>query len=212
LTSAPSTVIGIVSYGVGNLTSVCNSLQRVGVSFEVVESPERVARHTKLLLPGVGAFAAAAGQLRARNLDQAIVDAVRTRKTQVLGICLGMQLLFDGSTENGWHTGLGLVPGTVEFLGGDDRELRVPHMGWNSVAIQPTSRLLAGCGTDPDFYFVHSYACVAQDRAAVTGTCNYGRGFDAVIEEGPIMGCQFHPEKSQRHGLRVLRNFAEIPC
>lgn len=201
----------MVSYGVGNLTSVCNSLQRVGVGFELVESPDQVRRHKKLLLPGVGAFAAAADRLRSRNLDEAIVDAVRSESTQVLGICLGMQLLFDASMENGRHAGLGLLPGTVEFMGGDTN-LRIPHMGWNSVTPRPLSRLLAGCGSNPDFYFVHSYACVARDRSAVAGTCNYGREFDAVVEAGSVMGCQFHPEKSQQHGLRILRNFAGIPC
>ena len=205
-------MIGVVGYGVGNLTSVCNSLEHVGISFALVESPEDVARFSKLVLPGVGAFAAAAGELRARNLDRAIVDSARARNVQVLGICLGMQLLYDSSVEGGRHAGLGLLPGTVEYLGDGQDDLRIPHIGWNSVKVKPGSRLLVGCGTDPDFYFVHSYCGRAHDSMAVAGTCTYGREFDAVVEAGNVMGCQFHPEKSQRLGLRILQNFSMLPC
>lgn len=205
-------MIGIISYGVGNLTSVCNSLERIGVRFELVERPEDLARHVKLLLPGVGAFAGAAARLRDRDLGEAIIERARSGKVQLLGVCLGMQLLYESSAEGGRHEGLGLVPGTVERLGAEDDALRIPHVGWNSVAAAPGSRLLAGCGSAPDFYFVHSFCGLAVDRQAVAGTCTYGRTFDAVVEAGNVMGCQFHPEKSQRHGLRVLQNFAALPC
>jgi glutamine amidotransferase len=208
----PHGVIGVVDYGVGNLTSVCNSLERIGVRFAVLRSAEEVAHYPKLLLPGVGAFSTAVVELRSRNLDHAIVESVQSQRAQVLGICLGMQLLYDSSSEGGRHAGLGLLPGTVEYLGEGHTDLRIPHMGWNSVRASRDSRLLAGCGQDPDFYFVHSYCCLARDRSVVTGSCIYGRDFDAVVEAGNVMGCQFHPEKSQRDGLRVLRNFAMLQC
>lgn len=205
-------MIGVLNYGVGNLASVCNSLDRLGIRFELVESPEDVARHVKLLLPGVGAFAGAAARLRERDLDTAIVERSRAGSALVLGVCLGMQLLYESSAEGGRHDGLGLIRGTVEFIGDGDNQIRVPHMGWNSVVAAQDSRLLEGCGSNPDFYFVHSFCGVAADRRVVAGTCTYGRTFDAVVEAGNVMGCQFHPEKSQGHGLRVLQNFAALPC
>lgn len=204
--------IGIVSCGIGNITSVGNALHRVGAAWALVETPSDVARFRKVILPGVGAFGPAMSRLREAGLDRALVEGVRGAGTHLLGICLGMQLLFETSTEHGVHAGLGLVPGTVELLGQDDPALRVPHIGWNSVVPAASSRLLAGCGPSPDFYFVHSYACHAADRATVGGTCEYGGAFDAVVESGPVFGCQFHPEKSQRPGLQVLKNFSEIPC
>lgn len=204
--------IGVVSCGIGNITSVTNALQRVGAEWALVEQPADVTRFQKVILPGVGAFAPAMARLRETGIDRALVDGVRQSGVRLLGICLGMQLLFETSTEHGTHAGLGLVRGTVDQLGSTDPELRVPHVGWNSVTPAASTRLLQGCGPSPDFYFVHSYACHASDRAVVGGVCEYGGPFDAVIESDVVFGCQFHPEKSQRAGLQLLKNFAELAC
>jgi glutamine amidotransferase len=203
--------LGLLNYGVGNLGSLGNSLTHLGIPFRIASTADDLAGLSHVLLPGVGAFAPAMACLRERRLDAALRAHVQAGG-RLLGICLGMQLLFDSSAEGGRHPGLGLVPGSVEPLDATDPTLRIPHMGWNDVTAAPHSRLLTGCGQHPDFYFVHSYRCLPTDATAITGTCVYGSAFAAVVEAGTVMGCQFHPEKSQRNGLAVLRAFAELPC
>lgn len=202
-------MLGIISYGMGNLASVQNSLAYLQIPSVLVDDPGTLDQCDRLILPGVGAFGAAMEKMAASGFDRAIKQQV-ARKIPLLGICLGMQLLFEESDELGKNRGLGLIRGRVERI--DAAELRVPHVGWNSVAASPASRLLAGCAPNSDFYFVHSYHCRAADPATVTGKCAYGSDLAAVVESGNLFGCQFHPEKSQRAGLAVLKNFAALSC
>lgn len=201
--------IVIVDYGMGNLRSVANALEAVGAAPEISDVPLVVRRAPALVLPGVGAFGDGMESLRSRGLADALGDAHR-RGTPILGLCLGMQLLASSSTEYGEHQGLGWLPGRVVPIEPDGRPLRVPHVGWNAVRFPSDSRLFAGLGEEQDFYFVHSYVLVPEDPAAVAGICEYGTPFAAAVESAMLFGTQFHPEKSQRAGLAVLRNFVEL--
>ncbi len=192
----------------GNLRSVLNALERLEAKAELVDSAERVEGHEKLVLPGVGAFGDGMANLRERGfadaLPQLVVDG-----TPLLGICLGMQLLASCGTEHGDHEGLGLIAGSVERLNPGDG-LRVPHVGWNSVEALKDSSLLKGAAEEPTFYFVHSYEFRADDPESISGTTPYGRPVNACVEVDNVYGVQFHPEKSQRDGLALLKNFIEL--
>lgn len=195
----------IVDIGLSNTGSVRNALAYLGVDAEATRDPEVVDTAEFVILPGVGSFGAAMAALDASGL----ADAIRGRAVDrpVLGICLGMQLLAEGGTEDGVTPGLGLIPGTVLSL----RDVvgpgvKVPHVGFNSVRPADGSRLLSGLGAAPDFYFVHSYYLPSGIGTGVTGTCDYGVEFAAVYEHGLVMATQFHPEKSQATGLRLLSN------
>jgi len=197
-------VIAVIDYGAGNLQSVRNAFARIETPIQVVRDPESLQSASKVVLPGVGHF----GQMT-RALDELLLrDALLSRISAgvpFLGICLGMQALYEGSDEAPEEEGLGLLPDRMQRFGAD---LRVPHMGWNSVEAQQPSRLLANTGESPYFYFANSfYAPVGPDTAV---TCTYGVPFAAVIERANIFGVQFHPEKSGAIGLRVLQNFVEL--
>jgi len=204
-------VISVVDYGVGNIGSVLNMLRRAGGLGEAVADPARIAVAEKIILPGVGSFDRAAGRLR----DLAMVDALRSavdRGTLLLGICLGMQLLSDGS-EEGALPGLGLIPGRVRrFSFGDRRNyvLRVPHMGWNSAAPRTTHPLAQGLEHGARFYFVHSYYFDPADADDMMFHTTYGHEFASGVQRGNVMGVQFHPEKSHRFGMQLLKNFIEL--
>jgi imidazole glycerol-phosphate synthase subunit HisH len=200
-------VIVIVDYGLGNLASVSNALEKLDIPYAVSDDPGRIKLAQALILPGVGAAGAGMQGLRERGLDQVITDAAH-QGTPVLGICLGMQLLMVSSDEDGTEC-LGLVPGTVKKF---QTSLKVPQMGWNTVAISEGSRLLHGITADSYFYFVHSYYCSPDDAKIATGTTDYDGNFCSVFEQGNISGVQFHPEKSGDAGLAVLRNFWEAAC
>jgi len=204
-------VIGIIDYGMGNLRSVRNAVAHLeGGDAELVASAEEARRADRLILPGVGAFGAAMRRLEERDLVTAIPELVREGRP-LLGICLGMQLLADTSSEHGEHAGLGLISGQVELL--PVAPLRIPHVGWNSLEVRDSTPLLDGLDPDPSFYFVHSFEFTPSDPAHVTATTEYGRPVVAVVENGAVMGTQFHPEKSQAAGLRVLANFLAMdPC
>lgn len=195
-------MIGLIDYGLGNLASVRNALRAVGAEVEVVSGREGVERAGGLVLPGVGAAPAGMQRLRAAGLDQSICRAVEEGRP-VLGICLGMQLLFERSAE-GDATCLGLLPGSVRRLRGTKK---IPHMGWNQVAIREDRQLWAGLPADPYVYFVHSYACDPATDDLVAGTTEYGETFCSAVARGPVWGTQFHPERSGRTGLQLLRNF-----
>jgi glutamine amidotransferase len=206
-------MIVILDYGAGNLRSVQKGLERVGAAAVVSADPEVLDAASGLVLPGVGAFGDAMDNLRARRLVQPILRHVSLGR-HLLGICLGMQLLFDESNEMGHHRGLGLLPGCVRRF--PEGVHRVPHIGWNRLYLvgdRGTGRpggLLAGIGNGSYAYFVHSYYALPEEPSDVLATTDYGIEFASVVGRGPVGGAQFHPEKSQEVGLRILENFAQL--
>lgn len=199
-------MIAIVDYGVGNLRSVQKALEQVGAEAVVTEDRQVILSAKGVILPGVGAFGDAIDTLRTTGLDR-VVHEVVARQIPLFGICVGMQLLFDESEEMGLHRGLGILPGRVVRFGS---ELKVPHIGWNQVHLQRDSVLLEGVQEGDFAYFVHSYYAIPQDAEMVLATTDYGVDFASVVGHGRLFGIQFHPEKSQDVGLRILRNFARV--
>jgi len=200
------TMIQIVDYGMGNLRSVQKAFERLGVPAEICTRPENLQDCEKLVLPGVGAFRDAIAELRRQGFVEPIKAHIAAGKP-FLGICLGLQLLFDVSYEDGTWEGLGVVPGEVVRFP-ENPELKVPHMGWNRVEPVGSCPLLAGIPPDSYFYFVHSYYVVPRDESVIAGRTEYGRTFTSVIQRGNMFATQFHPEKSQQFGLKLLQNFA----
>lgn len=198
-------VIGLVDYGLGNLGSVVNMFKRVGAETVRVQTPAEVSSVEKLLLPGVGAFDAGARRLQETGLDVALRSFAAAGRP-LLGICLGMQLLFDGSDEGGL-AGLGLIPGRSQRFP-EAPGLRVPHMGWNFATPSRPDPLLANLPPESRFYFVHSYHVVPTNPEHILATSQYGGQFTSVVRSGNVMGTQFHPEKSHTFGMTIMRNFA----
>jgi len=197
--------VGIVDYGMGNLHSVQKAFLAVGVEAEVFSDAARLAEYDRLVLPGVGAFGDAMDNLRAQGFVEPIQAAV-DRGTPLLGICLGMQVLFAESEEMGSHRGLGLLPGAVRRL---RVQGKVPHMGWNQLSIRAQDPLLAGIRDGAFVYFANSYVVHPENPAVIAADTEYEVYFPSVIWRDNIHAVQFHPEKSQRTGLRILRNFVE---
>jgi len=199
-------MLAVIDYGAGNLRSVLHALNHLDVkSIRVVQEARDLKGAQKIILPGVGAFGAGMQKLRQQDLVKPIRDAVFAG-TPYLGICLGMQFLFERSDEMGDHEGLGILPGYVTRFP-DDLGLKVPHMGWNNLQTCRPSSLLDGLNPDSYAYFVHSYYCVPANPDDILATVDYGIPFTAVIRRDHIYGVQFHPEKSQRTGLQILTNF-----
>ena len=206
----------IIDYGVGNLFSLCSSLQSIGAEAVVTPDPAVIRRADRIILPGVGAFADAAAKLRATGLDQVLIEEARAGKP-IMGICLGMQMLFDKSYEYGEHQGLGLIPGRVVPMAGYIPEgLKIPHIGWNPLLLKGDKHPLLRYIDEGDcVYFVHSYFAtdctdLADGTSAVIATAEYGKELTAAVARGNVMGCQFHPEKSGKVGLAILRAFCEM--
>lgn len=201
-------MIAVIDYGVGNLFSLCSSLKYIGADALVSSDPETIKKADKLILPGVGAFEDAAGKLRSGGLDGLIREQAASGK-EILGICLGMQLLFEKSFEYGEHEGLGLLKGSVVPMEGYLPEtLKIPHIGWNALHFTREHRLFRYLKEGDCVYFVHSF--FASDcEESVIATAEYGRPLTAAAAAGNVMGCQFHPEKSGRVGLEILRAFCE---
>ena len=197
--------VTIIDYGAGNVPSVERALQRLGAESERTSSPERISKAEALLLPGVGHYAALVRALDQHNMRAPLIGAIQ-RGVPFLGICLGLQVLFDSSEEAPQLRGLQVLPGTVCAL---PSNVKLPHMGWNQVAATCTSRLLEGIDTSAYFYFAHSYA-VLDSNGASAATCSHGAPFAAVVEKQNIFAVQFHPEKSGDAGARLLRNFLRI--
>jgi glutamine amidotransferase len=203
-------VIGIVDYGMGNVQSVANALLFLGEQSVITADPGRLEACDRLILPGVGAFGDAMEQLRARRLIEPLNRLVVEEERAFLGICLGMQLLADGSSEHGHHEGLGWIAGAVEPIRSANRDLKVPHMGWNDVDVRREHPLFRGLSQPGNcYYFVHSFWLVASREEDVVGTVQHGERLTAAVARGNIAGVQFHPEKSQDNGLQLLRNFTE---
>lgn len=201
-------MIAIIDYGMGNLRSVQKGFERVGHEAIVTDDPAEVQRASKVVLPGVGAFEDAIAELRRRNLIAPVLEVIDSGKP-FLGICLGLQLLFDVSHENGRHEGLGVFRGEVVRFQ-IPTEYSVPHMGWNQVAIQRCPPILEGIADGTYFYFVHSYYVAPSDPAIIATQTEYPHPFCSMIWRDNVFATQFHPEKSQADGLRVLKNFGEL--
>lgn len=202
--------VALIDYGAGNLCSVANALRSMDVEPEIVTSPDGLEGATHLVLPGVGSFGDCMAQLEKRNLVAGIREWVLSGKPY-LGICLGYQILFDSSEETPGVAGLGLVPGVVKRFQ-EAPGLKIPHMGWNSVEPRKIEQgMWQGLGEEPYFYYVHSYFPAPADAAVIAGETCYGQDrFAAAIESGKLWACQFHPEKSQDAGIRLIRNFLEL--
>jgi glutamine amidotransferase len=199
-------MIALIDYGMGNLGSVSNALRKVGAQYEIADDPDVIGRAHGVILPGVGAFDDCVKNLTERGLDVAVKDAVRAGKP-FLGICLGLQMLFDSSEEGGKYPGLGIIPGkVVRFTHG----LKIPQIGWNQISIKSQAPLLRGVPEGAFVYFVHSYYVVPDDPSVVATTTDYGYEFCSSIWRDNVFASQFHPEKSQSVGLSILENFAAL--
>jgi glutamine amidotransferase len=199
--------VAILNYGMGNLTSATMALEHVGASVELTSDHDRVRAADAVVLPGVGAFPKAMEAVRRLGLDE-LMSERHEAGVPVIGICLGMQLLFESSTELGGADGLGLVKGTVEPL--DAAGLKVPQIGWNEVTWRPEKQLGKGLGARTAMYHVHSYVVKPADPAVIAGTATYGAEFVSAIESDNLFGVQFHPEKSSIDGLALLKNFVSV--
>lgn len=200
-------MIGIIDYGVGNLRSVRNAFEHLGYASDVCSQPERAHEFDRLVLPGVGSFRAGMEALNGLRWTAVLKSCVSSRKP-LLGICLGMQLLFDRGAEHGPTDGLGLIKGDVVKLT-PCAPHKVPHVGWNNLNSIKPHPLFEGVKPDVDFYFVHSYHCVPADPGDALAICDFGGEFVAGVARGNVAGVQFHPEKSQPSGMRILENFAQ---
>ncbi|MBN2428692.1 MAG: imidazole glycerol phosphate synthase subunit HisH [Deltaproteobacteria bacterium] len=206
-------MIAIIDYGMGNLRSVQKGLEKCGFDARVTDDPKVVAQADKLVLPGVGAFKDCMNNLLEGGFEEPIHRHIEAGRP-FLGICLGLQLLFTESEEFGRHRGLDIIPGKVvrfpETMTVSGEELKVPHMGWNRIAFQKRPPLFEGVQDGSFVYFVHSYYVVPDDPVVVATTTDYGISFCSSIWKDNIVACQFHPEKSQQVGLKILKNFGEM--
>lgn len=198
-------MIAVIDYGAGNLKSVTKALDHLGYANTIVSRPEELEAADGMILPGVGAFPMCMAALRKSGMDQAILQ--QAGKKPLLGICLGMQMLLDSSTEMGGDQGLGLIPGTVEKI---KTNLKLPHIGWNSLNIVNPDPLTAGLSDGDYVYFVHSFCAKVKNSEDLALTTDYGTTVTAMIARGNVFGCQFHPEKSGPVGMTILRHFGEL--
>lgn len=203
-------MIAIVDYHMGNVKSVQNGCEAVGVTATITDNPEDIAKADAIILPGVGAFGEGMERLHSLGLVNVLHDKVLKNKTPFLGICLGLQFIAQRSFEYGEHAGLGWIDGDVVLIEPDDPNCKVPHMGWNSVKLIGSSPLFEGLQPDPTFYFVHSYHLHLRDESVCIASCEHGQILTAAVQKENIYATQFHPEKSQGAGLVVLRNFLQI--
>ena len=202
-------MIGIIDYDAGNIRSVEKALAALHEEAVLSRDPNTLLAADKLILPGVGAFGDAMDNLKKYGLDEVIHEAV-DRQIPLLGICLGLQLLFDRSEESPGVEGLGILKGEIVRFP-EQPGLKIPHMGWNSLSLAPDGRLFAGISGDPYVYFVHSYYLQAEDPSIVKASAVYGNTtIHASVEQGNVFACQFHPEKSSAVGLKILKNFADL--
>ncbi len=200
-------MIAIIDYGVGNLFSLTSSFKAIGEDVIITSDVEIIKKADKLILPGVGAFGDASKKLFDSGLDKIVIEEVKKGKP-LLGVCLGMQMLFDKSYEYGEYNGLGLISGKVVFIDLPN-EYKIPHIGWNALRFKKQSPILKYINENDFVYFVHSYHAVDCENSVVA-TTEYGTEITAIVQTGNVYGCQFHPEKSGDVGLKILKAFAEI--
>ena len=201
-------MIGLIDYDAGNLRSVEKALEALGETPVITRDKDELLKADKVILPGVGSFGDAMGKLEQYGLVDVIHEIVR-KGTPLLGICLGLQLLFESSEESPGVKGLSILPGKILRLP-DQTGYKIPHMGWNSLDIREGTRLFAGIGQGSYVYFVHSYYLKAEDEEIVAASTEYTAHIHAAVERGNVFACQFHPEKSSAVGLRILKNFVEL--
>lgn len=202
-------MVTVVDYGIGNLRSLEKALVHVGASVLRTDRADDIAQASHLILPGVGAFGACIQEIRRRNLEQPILDAV-ARGNPFLGVCVGMQMLFESGLERGTFAGLGLLPGRVEPFELADNALKIPHMGWNVITPRYDSPLLNGLPDNARCYFVHSFHAALTQESDMLATTDYGYAFPSIVARDNLYGVQFHPEKSHRVGLHILKNFVGL--
>lgn len=201
--------IGIINYGAGNLISVKNSLDYLNIPNAIVDKPGDIKSFDKIILPGVGAFGPAMEKLNNSGFADEIKNFAKKGKP-ILGICLGMQLLFEKSEEHGTHKGLGLIKGEVLPFSKKVKDLPLPLVGWDDIVKEKSSPLLENIETGASFYFVHSFYCQPANPEIIAASADYEIKFAAIVHQDNIFGCQFHPEKSQSAGLKILKNFSNI--
>lgn len=202
-------MISIIDYKMGNIRSVQNALSFLGAQSKVVTSQSEILESQKIILPGVGSFKQAMQNIRDLNLYAAIREAALGKKIALLGICLGMQLLADSGEEGGYSEGLRLVSGKVCKLSVNDNSLKIPHIGFNRVYREVENDLFKGLENPADFYFVHGYCFIVNQEEHISSYAVYGEKFAASVKNDNVFGTQFHPEKSQSNGLKLLKNFVE---
>ena len=201
-------MIAMIDYDAGNIKSVEKALQKLGADVVITKDPQVILNADKVILPGVGSFGDAMNNLRKYGLDE-VIHQVVGKGTPFLGICLGLQLLFERSDESPEAVGLGILEGEILRIPDADG-LKIPHMGWNSLHLQNNGRLFKGLKENDYVYFVHSYYLKAQDESIVKATTNYSVNIHASVEKDNVFACQFHPEKSSDVGLQILKNFVEL--
>lgn len=201
-------MIAIIDYDAGNIKSVEKALLFLGQEVKITRNRDEILRADKVILPGVGSFGDAMSKIHQYGLDEVIHQVVE-KQTPFLGICLGLQLLFEKSDETPGVKGLGILKGEILRIP-ETPGLKVPHMGWNSLKFQNNGRLFQNLPEDSYVYFVHSYYLKAEDESCVTATTEYGIHIDASVEQGNVFACQFHPEKSSDVGMQILKNFVEL--
>ena len=201
-------MIAMIDYDAGNIKSVEKALQKLGADVVITKDPQLILNADKVILPGVGSFGDAMNNLKKYGLDEVIHQVVENG-TPFLGICLGLQLLFERSDESPEAVGLGILKGEILRIP-DAEGLKIPHMGWNSLHLQNDGRLFKGLGENDYVYFVHSYYLKAEDESIVKATTNYSVDIHASVEKDNVFACQFHPEKSSDVGLQILKNFVEL--
>lgn len=201
-------MIAVIDYDAGNIRSVEKALVRLGQDVKITGDPEEILSADKVILPGVGAFGDAMAQIRSRGLEE-VIHRVVERNTPFLGICLGLQLLFEHSGEAPGVEGLGILKGDILRIPEADG-LKIPHMGWNSLHLENNGRLFQGVPENSYVYFVHSFYLKAEDETIVKASTEYGTHIHASVEQGNVFACQFHPEKSSEVGLKILKNFVEL--
>ena len=201
-------MIALVDIQIGNVNSVAKALKFLGINFKLVTAASEISECEKIIFPGVGSFSAASRKLEKSGLKDCIRDAVLNKKKPFLGICLGMQLIAKSSNENGNSLGLGLIDAKIQKIP-ENNHIKIPHIGWNNV-VHDGLGLYDGIKENADFYFVHSYRMVLNNKSIKCFYTDYGSKIIAYVECGNIYGTQFHPEKSQKDGIRLLKNFSEL--
>ena len=203
-------MIGIIDYGMGNLLSVYNAVEICGADVKVISYPEELDQVDKIILPGVGSFGHCMKNLKERGfIDSLKIDVISAKKP-ILGICLGMQVMAKKSYEHGEIEGLGWIDAEIIKIDSKDLSLKVPHVGWNGINISKPDKIFKDIPDNSDVYFVHSYHMKCRDKIDIAATCDYGFTITAAIQKGNLFATQFHPEKSQSVGLRILENFLRI--
>ena len=199
-------MIAIIDYGAGNLSSVKKALDYLGAESEITQDGDKILSSSHIILPGVGSFADAMASMEERGLVEVVKEAAETKR--FLGICLGLQLLFESSEESPGVRGLGILPGKIVTIPKSDG-LKVPHMGWNSVSLKQTGGIFSGIDDESYFYFVHSYYLKGAGEDTVAAVTQYGTEIECAVQRGRLAAVQFHPEKSSTAGLKLLKNFVE---